>query len=171
MVYLLTSKDAYPWVQFGWHGWHSRSWSAYLKMKLFAPCRPSGHFSTQFGPSLKWEHFVQLSGPWIWKRKAKMEKEKWVHFPVKGIMWFSFLEFWEWQINLPVGKAYPSILTWIWLLKYKQHRESLKVLLCYAVCESSFYHHVTKSLMKTPLPLEISSSQFTYSLCHFSKVT
>lgn len=69
MIKLWTSKVAYPWVQFGWHGWHSRSWSAYLKMKLFAPCKPSGHFSTQFGPSLKWEHFVQLSGPWSVEKK------------------------------------------------------------------------------------------------------
>lgn len=71
----LASKDAYPWVQFGWHGWHSRSWSAYLKMKLFAPCKPSGHFSTQFGPSLKWEHFVQLSGPWSVKNKTQWRKK------------------------------------------------------------------------------------------------
>lgn len=69
----LAGKDAYPWVQFGWHGRHSRSWSAYLKMKLFAPCKPSGHFSTQFGPSLKWKHLVQLSGPWSVKTKQNGE--------------------------------------------------------------------------------------------------
>jgi len=51
--------DAYPWVQLGWQGWHSLLVSAYLKMKLFAPCRPSGHFSTQLGPSFRCKHFTQ----------------------------------------------------------------------------------------------------------------
>lgn len=53
----------HPWVQLAWQGWHSLLASAYLKMKLLAPCRPSGHFSTQLGPSLKWRHFTQCSGP------------------------------------------------------------------------------------------------------------
>lgn len=54
----------YPWVQLAWQGWHSLLASAYLKMKLLAPWRPSGHFSTQLGPSLKWRHFSQCSGPY-----------------------------------------------------------------------------------------------------------
>lgn len=56
--------STYPWVQLAWQGWHSLLASAYLKMKLLAPCRPSGHFSTQLGPSLKWRHFTQCSGPY-----------------------------------------------------------------------------------------------------------
>lgn len=62
--------STYPWVQFAWQGWHSLFASAYLKMKLLAPCRPSGHFSTQLGPSLKWRHLTQCSGPYGGQKKA-----------------------------------------------------------------------------------------------------
>lgn len=78
----------HPWVQFGWHGWHSRSSSAYLKMKLLAPCKPSGHFSTQFGPSLKWKHFVQWSGPWGGWKKEMQCIEVTLSFPAApGLHW------------------------------------------------------------------------------------
>lgn len=40
-------------------------------MKLFVPCTPSGHFSTQLGPSLKWKHLVQWSGPYVERRNTE----------------------------------------------------------------------------------------------------
>lgn len=62
--HISASSLSYPWVQLAWQGWHSLLALAYLKMKLLAPCNPSGHFSTQLGPSLKWRHFTHWSGPW-----------------------------------------------------------------------------------------------------------
>lgn len=101
------SADAYPCVQFGWHGWHSRSWSAYLKMKLLAPCKPSGHFSTQFGPSLKWEHFVQLSGPWNVKNKINLKKKNRPHLPWNVFGWLSYRDLRGWSIHLyEIGKHF-----------------------------------------------------------------
>lgn len=54
----------YPRVQFGWQSWQTLFPSAYFQTRVsFSPRTPAGQDFTQWGPSIKWAHFMQLSGP------------------------------------------------------------------------------------------------------------
>lgn len=54
----------HPRVQFGWQSWQTAFPSAYFQTRVsFSPRTPAGQDFTQWGPSIKWAHFMQLSGP------------------------------------------------------------------------------------------------------------
>lgn len=54
----------HPRVQFGWQSWQTPFLSAYFQTSVsFSPRTPAGQDFTQWGPSIKWAHFMQLSGP------------------------------------------------------------------------------------------------------------
>lgn len=95
----------YPWVQFMWQGWHSLLTSAYLNMKLLAPWRPSGHFSTQFGPSLKLRHFTQCSGPYRKRRDKNLRKKEIISIINENIKW----GLWQTRDRTPICFSFSTL--------------------------------------------------------------
>lgn len=67
LLFLLHSDPGFthPRVQFGWQSWQTELASAYFQTRVsFSPSTPAGQVFTQWGPSIKWAHFMQWSGPW-----------------------------------------------------------------------------------------------------------
>lgn len=64
--HLHSAQDfTHPRVQFGWQSWQTAFPSAYFQTRVsFSPRTPAGQDFTQWGPSIKWAHFMQLSGPY-----------------------------------------------------------------------------------------------------------
>lgn len=62
--YFLDPGFTHPRVQFGWQSWQTELASAYFQTRVsFSPSTPAGQVFTQCGPSIKWAHFMQWSGP------------------------------------------------------------------------------------------------------------